>query len=115
MRKIALETKVFVKKNRYLKMNFTKVLRKALVVLFIEYLITFALQLSCALDSSLQKFISSFSVFIPIVLMILYICVVLSIFMVQTKKLISLILLLKVIEFLFFTAIMSKLNNYQCV
>lgn len=113
MRRIAQETLNFVKKNRYMSIDFVRVLRRALFVLFIENLFNLILQITAAFVSDFNKTIKNTTMIIPIAATIFFVIVVFMIMIIQVKRNLSLLLILKFIEFILFLTILSRLTSFH--
>jgi len=108
MRKIALETVVFEKKYRYLRIDFTMILKKAIFLLFIENLIYLIFQLCALLIPSFNDQINKTSPVFPILSSVCYIIIVISIYLIQVKVFSSLLIIFKILEFICFIIILGK-------
>lgn len=111
MRKIALETVIFKKKNRYLRIDFLLILKRALLLLFAEYLVYLVFQLCALLIPSFSNSINQTSFAFPVVFSILYLIFVVLIFVFQTSKYSNLLIVFKMVEFSCFTIILSSLSS----
>lgn len=108
MRKIALETVIFKKKNRYLRIDFLLILKRALLLLFLENLIYLIFQLCALLISSFGESLNRTSFAFPVVVSVFYSLFVVLIFVFQTTNHSNWLILLKTLEFVSFTIVLSK-------
>lgn len=107
MRKIALETIIFKKKNRYLKMDFSLILKRALLLLFIENMIYLIFQLLAVLVLPFKTFLNDCPMLLPICSSIIYLLIVMFIFIFQVRRKSLLLLILKIFEFVLFIVILG--------
>ena len=108
MNKIASKTVKYIKKNEYIRVNFTGVLKFSLFLLFIEYWIYFILQMCFSQIPNITLKIQQSSIYIPIVMAILNVIFAASIILLQLKKNQTLVTILKIFEFLTFGICLSK-------
>ena len=79
LKKIAFKTSAFIKKNHFIKVNFQRVLKVALLALLIEYFVYFVLQVVFWGVPSLRKLISTSHMGIPIACAGMYLLMVIFI------------------------------------
>ena len=121
MRKIALETVVFKKMYRYLRIDFSMILKRALFLLFIENLIYLIFQIFALHILSFNTTINNTSPVFPIISTIIYISIVILIYIFQIKVFYKFLILLKVLEFIFFTILLGNdlisiiLSFFKCI
>lgn len=111
MRRIAVETLNFVRKNRYLAIDFVRVLKRALFVLFLENCIYLIFQVTSSLVPKFKAGVLATSMVIPIAGAVIYMFVIAIIMIIQMKKNTSLLKILKFIEFVLFAALLSRLTS----
>lgn len=115
MRKIALETVIFKKKNRYLRIDFLLILKRALWLLFLENVVYLVLQLCACFVRSFRDAVAGASVAFPVVAAVLYLVCVALILAFQTSDHSSLLGGLKVGEFVLFSLVLSSLLTAVCL
>lgn len=108
LKNMGIQTLLFVKKNRFVKIDFLSVIKYSIILLLIEFFIYCILQLIFSQVASLRKFIKNSSIAFPIGFSILFIIAVVLILIIQLKKKMALLLIFKIFEFLSFSIILSK-------
>ena len=120
LKKIALDTMSFVRKNKYVTINFISILKYSLLMLFIEYSLYLTLQLCAYFILPLYNALQNTNIVVLIVFMVCYLATAVTIIIIQLKSNMILILILKICEFFFFAVSISNifqvayLNNLKC-
>ena len=83
LKKIAFKTSAFIKKNHFIKVNYQRVLKVALLALLIEYAVYFVLQVVFWGVPSLRKLISTSHMGVPIACAGMYLLMVILILALQ--------------------------------
>lgn len=108
LKNMGIQTLLFVKKNRFVKIDFLSVIKYSLMLLLLEFMIYIILQVVFSQVSSLSKLIKNSSIFFPIFFSILFVISVLLMMIIQLKKKMVLLGVFKFFEFLSFSVILSK-------